>query len=146
MLGVSATRCAAPALPAPCQHMGKAAATRGGLAGDTVSGQGSLLGKAFRGWGGPVQRSHHTLQVVGSPLIRGVPEHLTENIWLESLVLDSLEAWKSLPGGRGSVRIRADMVQASIARLGWFWCHLSLTLQHCFELEKGAAHCRLGWP
>lgn len=141
MPGVPAARRAAPALRAPHQQRGKAAATRGDLARDVVPGERSLAGLWWLlGLGGLCQLGSHMLQVFGSPLLRGVPGHLTEHVWLERLILDYLEARKSLHGGRGPVRIRAVPVQAGTAGLGWPQCQLGPSLQHHLELQRGAGY------
>lgn len=95
MLGVPAARRAAPALHAPCQQPGTAAAMSGGLARDVVPGERSSAGHQWLlGLGGLCQLGSHILQVFSSPLLCGVPGH----VWLEHLILDYLEAGESLWG------------------------------------------------
>lgn len=98
--GVPATRRSAPALRAARQQPGKAAATRGSLARDAVTAERSSAGHRWLlGLGALCQLGSHMLQVIGSPLLHGVPGHLTEHVWLECLILDYLEARESLRGG-----------------------------------------------
>lgn len=137
MPGVPAARRAAPALRAPCQQPGTAAATRGGLARDVVPGERSSAGHQWLlGLGGLCQLGSHILQVFSSPLLRGVPGH----VWLERLILDYLEARESLRGGQGPVRIGAALLPAGTAGLGWPWCQLGPSLQHLLELQRGAGY------